>query len=141
MFKNITLGIALMLGLGADFAPAQFRYGAVGRGDRYDRRATEWIQLYLRRNPTPFEVLQIANQLRSGMSADEVQAGILSSNEYIRRSGGGLYAWANSMVADALGRQISPYERALVVDLVSRYGYYQAALITLQSRWAGPVVY
>lgn len=133
MLKKCLLGVALMLGAGADFASAQ-PYQRAGRVDRYEQRAIDWMQLYLRRNPTRYEVLQITNQLRSGLSPLEVQAWILSSSEYIRRSGNGVYTWANSMVADALGRPITPADRAIVVDLVTNFGYYQAALTTLQSR-------
>src|SRR4051794_17820071 len=110
-----------MFGGSAEFAPAQ-PYRRASRVDRHERLAVDWMQLYLRRNPTRYEVLQITNQLRSGVSPLEVQAGILSSNEYIRRSGNGLYTWANSMVADALGRPITPADRAIVVDLVNNYG-------------------
>lgn len=144
MFRNITLGVAILLGVGAGFSPAQ--PSMRGRPQpsrpqpsftRDERLVIDWMQLYLRRNPTQRELLTFVNQLRSGMDPNAVQANIVASNEYIRRSGNSPNTWAISMVADTLGRQPTPYERALVVDLVYNYGYYQAALTTLLSR-TGP---
>src|SRR5262245_24723770 len=110
MFRNAILGLAMLLGIGAGLAPAQpsIRPRPQPTMSRFERLATEWTQLYLRRNPTQRELLMMVNQLRSGASANEVQATILSSPEYIRRSGNALYTWANSMVADVLGRPITP---------------------------------
>src|SRR5258708_40125822 len=94
MFKNIVMGIALMLGVGAGLAPAQ-SYGTMRRGDQYERLAIDWVRLYLRRNPTPQELLLMTTQLRSGMDPNAIQPNILSSNEHIRRSGNSPNAWPN----------------------------------------------
>jgi len=139
MLKNISLGIALLLGVGAGVAPAQpsmWRQRSQQNQNRFERWATDWVRLYLRRNPTQNELLTLVNQLRNGADPLSVQANILSSNEYIRRSGNSQIAWANSMVADTLGRPATPLDRSLVLDLVNNYGFYTAALLTLQSRTA-----
>jgi hypothetical protein len=143
MLKNISLGIALLLGVGAGVAPAQPsmwrqrpQQNPQQTQSRYERWATDWVRLYLRRNPTQNELLLLVNQLRNGANPLSVQANILASDEYIRRSGNSQIAWANSMVADTLGRPATPQDRALVLDLIFNYGFHTAALLTLQSRTA-----
>src|SRR5437870_46111 len=123
MLKRFILGTMLMLSAAAGVSHAQpLRTRPPTSMNRYERLANEWVQLYLRRNATPREVLMMTNQLRAGMSANEVQATILSSPEYFRRAGGNINTWANWVVNDVLGRPSTPYERALVTQIQLRDG-------------------
>ena len=139
MLKHIVLGAAIMLTLGAGAAPA-FPPHSRPSNRPYQQLASDWVQLYLRRSATQREILLISNQLRSGMSPNAVQANILSSPEYFRRTGSNINVWASSVVQDVLGRPITPYERSLLTNLSLRSSAYDAALLVLDSRtaWASP---
>lgn len=130
--------------VGAAFAQPPGRGSAGSRGminDRYyEKIATEWVQLYLKRNPTAQEVLLIKNQLRSGASGNAVQANILGSDEYYRRVNRNLNTWSQSVVQDVLGRRITAYELGLLQRTAFNSGRNAAALMVLDSRssWSSP---
>src|SRR2546423_14913125 len=117
MLKKFILGTIIMLSAAACVSQAQpLRTRPPTSMNRYERLASEWVQLYLRRDATPREILMMTNPLRAGMSANEVQATILSSPEYFRQAGGNINTWAKLVGNDVLGRAITPYQRAPVAQ-------------------------
>ena len=135
MLKKLLLSAVVLGSVAAGRAsacpdPPHFGFG----GSYYERVARDWVRLYLRRNATAYEVLLITNQLRSGMSPEAVQANILASDEYYRLAGFNNIAWGQRVVADTLGRAETPYEQALMTQLIWQYGRSGAALLVLQSR-------
>src|SRR5262249_4007133 len=106
MLKKALLGVAMLVTVGTGFASASPACSPwyMPQGNYYDRFVRDWVRLYLRRDPTQKEVLLISNQLRSGMSAEAVQANILASPEYVRRNNNNNILWGRNVVADVLGR-------------------------------------
>jgi hypothetical protein len=133
MWKRLILGVVIGLSAGTGtsqaFSPWRYTMDAY-----YQRLARDWVRLYLRRNPTPREVLLITNQLRNGASADAVQANIIASNEYFRRAGGLNATFIRSLMFDVLGRGPTLLEQSRLMTTIQISGRYQAALDVLISR-------
>ena len=133
MWKKLILGVVIGLSAGAGTSQA-FSPWRYSMNTYYERLARDWVRLYLRRNPTPREMLMITNQLRSGVSPNAAQANILSSNEYFRRSGGANGTFIRSMMFDVLGRGPTLLEQSRLMTTIQISGRYQAALDVLVSR-------
>jgi len=140
MRTRLILAAAALLTLATSGSMAQPGSRGMMNDRYYQRVAAEYVQLYLRRNPTQYEVLLVTNQLRSGMSAHAVQANILGSDEYYRANNRNLNAWAQRVVSDTLGRRITFYELGLLQNLAVSGGRSAAALLVLDSRvqWSSP---
>src|SRR5262245_32541266 len=117
MWKKLFIGAALLLTAGTSISHAVPPSWYRPPERYYEKVASDWVQLYLRRNATQREILQITNQLRSGVSPNEVQATILSSSEYYRKSGGNITNWAGWVISDVLGRQSTPQERGTLSQI------------------------
>lgn len=137
MLKRFVLGavLALTAGTGVSQAYPLFWNWGYGGNPYYRSLAIGWVRLYLRRNPTAWEVLLIENQLDAGFTADQVQANILASNEYYVRAGGNNFRFIQNMVADVLGRLPTLEEQSYLLGRIFNGGRYAAALDTLVSRW------
>ncbi len=132
MIRKFVLGIALALVTATGISYA--RPPAHSIDSRFHRLAREWVQLYLRRNPTQYEVLLIANQLRAGYSPLKVQANIMATDEYFRNAGNNNFKFIQRMVADVLGRLPTLTEQSHLLGTIFTKGRNGAALETLVSR-------
>jgi hypothetical protein len=72
-------------------------------------QVASWYQAYLGRTTDPGSYIWV-DQLARGASPEEVQAGIVGSDEYYNRAGGTPQAFIQALFRDALGRQPTPGE-------------------------------
>lgn len=108
MIRTLVLSLATLL-LTVSLAPAQsYSYRPATPGDPATLNRS-WTQGYLRREPTPSDTPPVRS-LRSGASADQVQAGILASDEYFQRAGGTRPAYVRQLYVDVIGRAPLPAE-------------------------------
>jgi len=134
MWKRILLGAVLTIGLLPAFASAQYpsmhnhRRNPFPQETYYEKMANQWVRLYLNRLPTQREVLLITAQLRSGKTHEEVQANIISSDEYYRKSGYNMSNFIRKLFLDVLGRNATPAEVGMLIGKATAYGRYRFAL-------------
>jgi hypothetical protein len=74
------------------------------RADRATRTVAAWYQRYLDRYPDPDGLRDWADKLRRGWDPLDVEAGILSSDEYWQRSGSNPAGWVDRLFRDTTGR-------------------------------------
>src|SRR5262249_6677796 len=77
-----------------------------------------WYARYLHRRPDAAGLREWVNQLRNGVSAEQVQAGILGSDEYYKLHGSNPSGFVYALYVDVLGRRPSDQE---VQDWVDQF--------------------
>ncbi len=104
------LFVALVLVALAVPANAQAQYGGPRMSSQEARVIADyWVRSYLRRAPTPIEEQQLQSQLLRSPPG-HVLAGLLTSDEYFRKSGGDQPSWLGQLFADVGHREPSRYE-------------------------------
>jgi hypothetical protein len=117
---RLLLAAALALAAGlAVTAPA--------RADRASRLVASLYQRYLDRYPDPSGMRDWSDKLRSGMDPVDVEAAILSSDEYWRRAGSTPTGWVDRLFRDTTGRPPAGREFRYWVDRASDNGDLQRA--------------
>jgi Domain of unknown function (DUF4214) len=81
-----------------------------------------WYRLYLNRAPEPEGLRDQLNRLRRGESPEEIQAGILGSDEYYRLHGSRRHAWIAGLYSDVLDRSPTRREINSWVETLDRSG-------------------
>jgi len=97
---------------------------AVGppRPANFPQLVDSWYRLYLNRPAEPQGMRDQIDRLRRGDTPEEIQAGILGSDEYFRLQGSRRHAWVAALYADVLGRSPSRREVAIWVEKLDRNG-------------------
>lgn len=135
MWKQLVLGTVLTVTLGTGLVQAQFpgmanpyRRNPFPQETYYEKMANQWVRLYLNRAPTPREMVLLTSQLRTGKTHEEVQANIISSDEYYRKSNQSFAIFLRNVFADVLGRLPTQAEVGMLIGHVSVKGRYRFAL-------------
>lgn len=133
MWKKMILGAILTVTAGVGVAEAQYpgmpyRRNHYPQERYYERMARQWMRLYLNRQPTAREVLLISAQLRSGNTHEEVQANIISSQEYYRKGNYNMSNFIRHLYLDVLGRHATPAEVGMLIGRATAFGRYRFAL-------------
>jgi hypothetical protein len=81
-----------------------------------------WYRLYLNRAPEPEGMRDQLDRLRRGDSPEEIQAGILGSDEYYRLHGSRRHAWVAALYSEVLDRSPTRREVDTWVDMLDRNG-------------------
>jgi hypothetical protein len=74
------------------------------RADSASRQVAAWYQRYLDRYPDRAGLEDWADKLRRGRDPIDVEAGILSSDEYWARAGSNPGGWVDRLFRDTTGR-------------------------------------
>lgn len=77
---------------------------------------------FLHREPAPQEITTWTDQLRRGLSVNEMTANILGSDEYYRIHGNANEAYITGLYSDVLNRRPAPQEVASHLDGLRRLG-------------------
>jgi hypothetical protein len=88
----------------------------------FARVVDSWYRLYLNRDPEPEGMRDQLARLRRGDSPEEIQAGILGSDEYFRLHGSRRVAWIAALYSDVLDRSPSRREIASWLETLERTG-------------------
>ncbi len=112
---RLLLAATLALTAGLAFAPA-------ARADRASRMVADWYQRYLNRYPDPSGMQAWVDKLRGGWDPLDVEAGILSSDEYWRNAGGTPEGWVDRLFRDTTGRPPAGRDVGYWADQVRRSG-------------------
>jgi hypothetical protein len=81
-----------------------------------------WYRLYLNRPAEPEGMRDQLNRLRRGDSPEQIQAGILGSDEYFRLHGSRRRAWIAGLYSDVLDRSPSRQEIETWLEVLDRSG-------------------
>jgi hypothetical protein len=92
------------------------------RPANFTQLVDSWYRLYLNRAPEPEGMRDQLDRLRRGDSPEEIQAGILGSDEYFRLHGSRRHAWVAALYADVLDRSPTRREVDTWVDTLDRNG-------------------
>jgi hypothetical protein len=79
--------------------------------DRARSMLTDWVKTYLGRKPTDKEMATMMTRLRNGTNPALVQASILSSDEYYKKSGGTSPAFVTALFNDVLAQKVGIVDR------------------------------
>jgi hypothetical protein len=110
----------------------------IGALDRERQRlVNEWYNAYLGRQPQAQEAARLVLQLRNGTSAEVIQANILASPEYYRRSGNTPQGFIAALFRDVLNRPATNAEVAANLARVNGNGRAAFALELLNARNRG----
>jgi hypothetical protein len=88
----------------------------------FARVVDSWYRLYLNREAEPVGLRDQMERLRRGDSPEEIQAGILGSDEYFRLHGSRRAAWIAALYSDVLDRSPSRREIASWLETLERTG-------------------
>jgi hypothetical protein len=88
------------------------------RADRAARQIIAWYQRYLDRYPDEAGLSDWTEKLRGGRDPLDVEAEILSSDEYWRRAGSDPMGWVDRLFRDTTGRPPSPRDFRFWADRV-----------------------
>jgi hypothetical protein len=102
--------------------------GTQARADRASRMVASWYERYLDRYPDPDGLRDWADKLRRGWDPLEVEAGILSSDEYWQRAGSNPAGWVDRLFRDATGRPASVRDFRFWTDRARRADRKRVAL-------------
>jgi hypothetical protein len=92
------------------------------RPGNFDQLVDSWYRLYLNRAPEAQGMRDQIDRLRRGDSPEEIQAGILGSDEYFRLHGSRRHAWVAALYSDVLDRSPTRREVDTWVDTLDRFG-------------------
>jgi len=140
MFARVLGSAILTITIGAGIALAQYPYmpnpyrrNPFPQETFHERLANQWVRHYLNRSATSRDLTVIMSQLRAGRTHEEVQANIIASDEYFRRSGNSMTNFVRRAIIDVTGRNPSAAEVGMTLSRAFAKGRYRFALELLIS--------